>query len=84
MKVSFRGREYDVHWLKRNIPVDGEITEIGKNIYINAASNPKNILETEIHESLHACLTDFAEEAITQTAASITDLLWRRGYRRKR
>ena len=41
------------------------------------------LLDTLIHESLHACAWDLDEEAVGETATDIARLLWRLGYRRK-
>jgi hypothetical protein len=43
----------------------------------------KELLETIIHESLHACYYEIPDELVRLAAIDITELLWRVGYRRK-
>jgi hypothetical protein len=40
-------------------------------------------LEILLHEMLHGCYWDMDEEAITDTAQSISKALWRMGYRKE-
>ena len=39
-------------------------------------------LDRVIHETLHACAWDLAEETVEETAEGIAALLWRLGWRR--
>jgi hypothetical protein len=34
-----------------------------------------------IHEALHACLVDMDEDSVRETARSVSDMLWKLGYR---
>lgn len=43
----------------------------------------KASLDTLLHECLHACKWDARESKVEQTAADISGLLWRVGYRRQ-
>jgi hypothetical protein len=56
-----------------------------KNKRIIVSKKPQGIdrLSVIIHEALHACLWDLDEEAIVETAGSISLMLWRLGYRDK-
>ena len=40
-------------------------------------------LDTVIHELLHACQPDLAEETVEETASDIARVLWRMGYRQQ-
>lgn len=84
MKVKFRGKEYDVKYLRGKFPVDGEIGQMLPVITLDLSAKPKDLMEAEIHEALHACLPDVAEDAIAETAVDITKYQRRRGYRRKK
>lgn len=42
----------------------------------------RNILDTTIHEALHACDWDKSEKKVERTAKDISRFLWRLGYRR--
>jgi len=39
------------------------------------------LLETLIHETLHAAYTDLSEDAVTETARDMALLLWKNGVR---
>lgn len=45
--------------------------------------NSQRELEILIHEALHACLWDLAEESVEETARDIAALLEKLGYERK-
>ena len=65
------GGECQAPWMSRrmmNIPAHGEALKD---------------LDTIIHESLHACLWDLDEEAISESAADVARLLWRLGWRKE-
>ncbi len=48
-------------------------------IYIDKSLPPGDLLDTIIHESLHACFHDLDENAVTEASESITKLLQRIG-----
>ncbi len=83
MKVEFRHNTFDVKYIRRATSVDGEIGQIDRVININSNLKPDVIMEAEIHEALHACLPDMAEDAVGDTGRDIAAFLWRRGYRRR-
>ena len=39
------------------------------------------LLDAQIHESLHACFPDLAEEAVDEGGRDIARLLWNEGWR---
>ena len=41
------------------------------------------LLDTLIHEGLHACLWDLDDDAVGASASDIARLLWRLGYRKQ-
>lgn len=53
----------------------------GKAIRIAQGQAPLDRLETEIHEGLHACGWNLAEDWVRPTARDIARFLWRRGWR---
>ena len=40
-------------------------------------------LDTTIHELIHACQPDLAEDTVEEVASDIARVLWRMGYRRQ-
>lgn len=53
----------------------------GKVILIAPKLPEADLLETAIHESLHACLWDLEESAVSETARDTARLLRRMGFR---
>ena len=53
----------------------------GKEIRISRELSGFALLETIIHEQLHAALWDLNEDAIEETSHAVARLLWRLGYR---
>lgn len=79
---TFNGVRYDLHVGPCDGACDPPKTESTPSMYINLDhENTRRFLETVIHESLHACHYSCSEERITQTAADISRLLWRLGFR---
>ena len=58
-------------------------TSSGKTIRINRELSGEGMLDTLIHEALHACLWDLDDEAVEPTAKDMARMLWRLGYRPK-
>lgn len=79
----FRGRRWKIRW--DQIPARenalGYCETPGQMIVIDPRMAGVGLLEVAIHESLHACLPDADEAAVTETAADVAQLLWRVGYR---
>lgn len=63
---------------------DGECDppkNVSKAIRIGPRLPEPVLMETAVHESLHACLWDIDEEAVSETARDITKLLRRMGFK---
>jgi len=52
-------------------------------IEIDPRQYPKDYMDTLIHECLHELFPNKSEKVILRAATSITNVLWRLGYRRK-
>lgn len=94
-RVKLRGKSWDVvettraeisgvGGLSHHERVDG-LTEApdseAKRIFIAEETKGERRLDTLIHEALHACFWDLAEESISTAARDIAHMLWRIGYR---
>jgi hypothetical protein len=53
----------------------------GREIWISSTLTGQNMLETLIHELLHASYPDLNEDAVNATARDIATVLWELGYR---
>jgi hypothetical protein len=52
-------------------------------LYIDPRLYPKDYMDTVIHESVHMCLPKMSEDRVLNIATTITNLLWKLGYRKK-
>jgi hypothetical protein len=79
---TFCGRKYDIDLCGK---LDGFASQGGKNetMLIMAEGDTKKMLETIIHEALHACNWRAKEPDVLQTGKDIARLLWRLGYRKQ-
>lgn len=50
-------------------------------IYIDPTQKGVMLLDTVIHEIIHCQQPDLSEEAVTEFANEMSDLLWKVGYR---
>lgn len=80
----FRGKRYAIKWRKLRGQVGScdPPTEPAKEIIIDPSQGEFELLDTLVHEALHAVMWDAAEEAVEESATDIARLLWRMGYRR--
>lgn len=79
---TFRGRRYRIRWVP-NMTVLGQCDHPGtpdKEILLRLGQSPAEQLDTIIHEALHACIPEVAEEVVEETASAITNLLKRLHY----
>ena len=81
----FRGKRYSIR-LGARLPADrrgdADAPRIpGRMIRIRNGMDGLTMLDTLIHEGLHACSWDMADEAVHETASDIARFLWRLGYR---
>ena len=87
MRVELRGKRWRLEVL--DYLHDGSCGSIDpegvprKRIVIARNQAPLDILDTVIHECLHACYPDIDEEAITEAATDIAKVLHRMGCRLK-
>ena len=88
-KVKLRGKTYHVVEVDRIVSADSVGGCYGatdpphyrqREIYIEQKMSNKQRAETLIHEMLHACVWDLREEAVEETARSITNALYKLGY----
>ena len=78
----FRGKRWRIRWRTgRGKGYCEAPTAPEKEMTINPRQKDIALLDTLIHESLHACHWDMDEEAVEETATDIARLLWRLGYR---
>lgn len=83
---KFRGRVWRVvasdNPLAENDGTCDAPTSANKTLaYYTGLRGPK-LLESLIHEGLHACIWDLSEEAVEESAKDLARLLWRLGFRR--
>lgn len=85
MRILLRGKS----WLLSFAPlrkVDGFCDDPAtrrKRIQVSSALTEERRLEVLIHEMLHACMWDAAEETVNDSARDIAAVLWKLGYRRQ-
>lgn len=85
MKVVVRGKKWDLRFTRVPNDADGFCdppTATNKRIRISHSLKDEALLNTTIHELLHAAMWDHAEEAVNETATDIANVLWRLGYRK--
>lgn len=54
-----------------------------KILYIDPRLSPRDYLDTTIHESIHQCFPELSEYRVLNVATTISNLLWKLGYRKK-
>lgn len=81
---TFRGKRYKIELDCPYMHNDGEAdapADKEKEIRFARRLYDKELLETYIHECLHACFWDMTEESVDLSARDIAAFLWRLGYR---
>ena len=84
MRVKLAGKRYKI--VLSDFTYSGECDSPetkDKKIRLKRGLRGLFLLDTIVHESLHACLWMADEEGIAQTASDIAKVLWRLGYRRQ-
>jgi len=61
---------------------DSPANSAPRYIYLKPSLKDKELLETLLHEMLHACLWDLDEDAVIEVSADIASSLWSDGWRR--
>jgi hypothetical protein len=82
MRCRLRGKYYTLKFAKLKPPLMGLCNWDEKTISIADRLGGEIELDTIIHELLHACQPDLAEETVNQTATDLARVLFRLGYRR--
>jgi len=77
---SFQGTRYELLWAS---DVDGFLEEPGepRALMVNDKLPPKQLLETLIHEAMHAIEPRMTEKRVDRISGELTRFLWRLGYR---
>jgi predicted SprT family Zn-dependent metalloprotease len=60
---------------------DAKNPQMKRKILIDDRLKGRSLLETIIHECLHACFPQLSEETVTEAARDIARVLWLLGYR---
>ena len=87
MRVELRGKRWRLEVL--DYLHDGSCGSMDpagvprKRILISRSQDPIDILDTVIHECLHASVPDLAESTVEESATDIARVLYRMGYRLK-
>lgn len=83
--VTIRGRRYRFQVARLKNPDDFGGCDPpdfpGKRIVVAHQLHGLPLLDTIIHEGLHACCWDLHEDTVDEGATSIARMLWRAGYR---
>ena len=87
MRVELRGKRWNlevVEYLYNNDCGNMDPAGVpGKRIRISRSQDPLAMLDTIIHECLHAAVPDLAESTVEESATDIARVLYRMGYRLK-
>ena len=71
-------------WALHTTPVSG-LTCYGQTIYIDPNfDTERDLIDTVIHEALHASRKDLSERAVSRLAGDVSTVMWSLGYRRKK
>ena len=81
MRFYFRGQVFNLTFKKLRSDYGSCAYDKPRSIKITTDIKHKLLLDTLIHEALHACYPDLDEEAINQSATDIAEYLWKLGYR---
>ena len=79
----FRGKKYKIFFRNpSNRTHLGTCDYAAKEIEVRPTLDSKDKLDVIIHESLHACFADIEDDAISETATTIANLLMKLGYKK--
>lgn len=82
-QAVIRGVDYTI-MTKRMKRFDGlcdHPTTPGREIWIHSSLKAEDMLDTIIHELLHAALPDLKEETVLEIGTDMARVLWDLGYR---
>jgi hypothetical protein len=82
-KAIIRGVEYTIFTkrMKAFFGLCDHPSSAVREIWIKSNQTGKVMLDTLIHELIHASFPDLKEEAVLETASDIATVLWDLGYR---
>ena len=82
--ARIRGQRWRIRFVPNLGDAEGICDKPNRIIRIAKGYPEQNTLDSVIHELIHAALWDLDEEAVAETANSISEALWKLGYRRHR
>jgi hypothetical protein len=80
--ITVRGSRWKIRFVPNLGESHGCCNKLQRTIRIALGKDEREMLDSIIHEVLHAALWDLDEEAVEETANAISGALWRLGYRR--
>jgi len=81
MKINMRGKKWQLVFESiKDFGFCSMPTDKKPMIHINSGLEGTELLDTLIHEMLHACMWDMGEDAVNETATSIATVLAELGY----
>ena len=81
MKHKFRSKQYEIKLMDTGDEW-GSCHYKARQIWLDKNAKPKRLLDSAIHEGLHACIPDIIEPVVNLAATDIAGLLWKLGYRK--
>lgn len=83
MRVTVRGKRWNLVFtrLKKSMGTCDAVTVPNKKIRVSNKLKGVRLLDTIIHELMHAGMWDLDEECIHEVASDIAKTLWKLGYR---
>ena len=82
MRCRLRGKYWRIEREKLPRKLDGLCNADERKITVQPYLSGERELDVLIHEMLHACYWDLAEESITETASDLARVLFRLGYKK--
>ena len=85
MLVTFLGKRWNLRFvpnLGKNLGLCDAPDVKGKSILIQGGIKGEKLLDTLIHEALHACQWHLREETVDEAASDLARMLWKLGYRK--
>lgn len=79
--ARIRGSKWRIRFVPNLGDCEGVCDKSTRTIRIAKGYPAEQTLDSIIHEVLHAALWDLDEEAVSDTANSISTTLWKLGYR---
>ena len=85
IKVNIGGDQWTIKFTRENLGLDqwGVCVYGMKLIIIDPTLRGAQLVDTVVHEILHACLTNLSEEAVWGTAEVLTQVLVGAGFMKK-